>query len=109
MKEEVYLESIWTMRRQRSLAWLARWARQTGGSLAYTVAGFGLLLMIWGIISGVVGRDLPGPLATLKVFWQLLSHPFYDHGPNDKGIAIQLASSLGRVFLGFTLGSLIAI
>ena len=38
-----------------------------------------------------------------------LSHPFYDNGPNDKGIAIQLAYSLGRVGLGFVLACLVAI
>ena len=38
-----------------------------------------------------------------------LSHPFYDNGPNDKGIAIQLAYSLGRVGLGFALACLVAI
>jgi nitrate/nitrite transport system permease protein len=41
--------------------------------------------------------------------WELLLDPFYDYGPNDKGIGIQLASSLGRVFSGFALGALIAI
>ena len=29
-----------------------------------------------------------------------LASPFYDNGPNDKGIGIQLAYSLGRVALG---------
>ncbi len=38
-----------------------------------------------------------------------LSHPFYDNGPNDKGIGIQLAHSLGRVGLGFGLACLVAI
>ncbi len=38
-----------------------------------------------------------------------LSNPFYDNGPNDKGIAIQLAHSLGRVGLGFSLAMLVAI
>ena len=33
-------------------------------------------------------------------FAQQLANPFYDNGPNDKGIAIQLAHSLGRVGLG---------
>jgi nitrate/nitrite transport system permease protein len=41
--------------------------------------------------------------------WAHLSHPFYDNGPNDKGIAIQLAHSLGRVGLGFALACLVAI
>jgi nitrate/nitrite transport system permease protein len=41
--------------------------------------------------------------------WKQLSHPFYDAGSNDKGIGIQLAYSLGRVGLGFTLAALVAI
>jgi nitrate/nitrite transport system permease protein len=38
-----------------------------------------------------------------------LAHPFYDNGPNDKGIGIQLAYSLGRVGLGYFLAALVAI
>jgi nitrate/nitrite transport system permease protein len=35
--------------------------------------------------------------------------PFYDKGPNDKGIGIQLAYSIGRVLIGFALAALVAI
>lgn len=38
-----------------------------------------------------------------------LSDPFYDAGPNDKGIGIQVAYSLGRVSLGFALAALVAL
>jgi nitrate/nitrite transport system permease protein len=38
-----------------------------------------------------------------------LSDPFYDKGPNDKGIGIQLAHSLGRVGLGYFIAALVAI
>jgi nitrate/nitrite transport system permease protein len=48
-------------------------------------------------------------LQTLGVLWQLVSNPFYDKGPNDKGLGLQLISSLGRVFAGFSLASLLAI
>ncbi len=43
---------------------------------------------------------------------KLLEHlrdPAYDRGPNDKGIGIQLAYSVGRVALGFLLAALLAI
>ena len=43
---------------------------------------------------------------------KLLEHvrdPAYDRGPNDKGIGIQLAYSIGRVALGFFLAALVAI
>ncbi len=38
-----------------------------------------------------------------------LSRPFYDNGPNDKGLGVQLAHSLGRVALGFLLAMAVAI
>ncbi|TBO31142.1 nitrate ABC transporter, permease protein [Aquabacterium lacunae] len=38
-----------------------------------------------------------------------LADPFYDNGPNDKGIGIQLAHSLGRVGLGYLIAMLVAI
>ena len=38
-----------------------------------------------------------------STFYKQLAHPFYDNGPNDKGIGIQLAHSLSRVGLGFLL------
>jgi nitrate/nitrite transport system permease protein len=44
-----------------------------------------------------------------EVTWKHLTHPFYDNGPNDKGIGIQLAYSLARVLSGFTLAALVAI
>jgi nitrate/nitrite transport system permease protein len=44
-----------------------------------------------------------------STFVEQLSHPFHDNGPNDKGIAIQLAHSLGRVGLGFLLACLAAV
>lgn len=39
----------------------------------------------------------------------MVSNPFYDQGPNDKGIGIQLLHSLGRLALGYTAASLVAI
>jgi nitrate/nitrite transport system permease protein len=38
-----------------------------------------------------------------------LASPFYDNGPNDKGIGIQLGYSLLRVALGFALAAIVAI
>ena len=51
----------------------------------------------------------PTPADMGATAWRQLSNPFYDNGPNDKGIAIQLAHSLGRVALGFGLAMLVAI
>jgi len=44
-----------------------------------------------------------------EVAWQHVTDQFYDNGPNDKGIGIQLAYSLARVLAGFSLAALVAI
>ena len=51
----------------------------------------------------------PSPLDVARASLGHLSDPFFDRGPNNKGIAIQLAHSLGRVGLGFLLAVLVAI
>ena len=53
------------------------------------------------------GFPTPGQMG--QTVWKQLSDPFYDNGPNDKGIAIQLGHSLARVGLGFGLACLVAI
>lgn len=72
------------------------------------MAGFAAALLVWQVVS-MLSADLPGPMQTLPVFWDLISNPFYDNGPNDKGVGIQVVYSLGRVFSGWIIGSLIAI
>ncbi|AWN36117.1 nitrate ABC transporter permease [Methylobacterium radiodurans] len=52
---------------------------------------------------------MPGPLDVGATIWKHLKDPFYDRGPNDKGIGIQLAYSVGRVALGYGLAVLVAI
>jgi nitrate/nitrite transport system permease protein len=78
-------------------------------SIAFNVLGFGILGLFWYLISIITEGELPTPIATLKVLWEMLMDPIYDYGPNDKGIGLQLASSLGRVFTGFICGAIIAI
>lgn len=82
---------------------------QTLKSIGYFVAGLFVLGLVWEFVSLRLAGELPGPLATWEVFYTLLEDPFYDYGPNDKGIALQLWSSLTRVGMGFLLGSLVAI
>ncbi|MFV8816485.1 nitrate ABC transporter permease [Haliea sp. E17] len=52
---------------------------------------------------------VPPPSDVIKHAWAELSDPFYDAGPNDKGIGIQLAYSLFRVLTGYFAAALIAI
>jgi nitrate/nitrite transport system permease protein len=51
----------------------------------------------------------PSPMAVAEASWQHLSDPFFDRGPNDKGIGLQLLHSLGRVAMGFGLAVLVAL
>ncbi|MDQ0079811.1 nitrate/nitrite transport system permease protein [Variovorax boronicumulans] len=57
----------------------------------------------------VKSSGFPTPAEMGATAWKHLSNPFYDNGPNDKGIAIQLAYSLARVGLGFALACLVAV
>lgn len=52
---------------------------------------------------------IPPPSAIAVKAWEELSNPFYDKGPNDKGIGIQLAYSISRVLSGYFFAALIAI
>ena len=94
-----------------------------------TVVLLGVFLLIWHVATlpsgGTTAADseyaalmgkasqktsgLPTLTQIGEVAWKHLTHPFYDNGPNDKGIGIQLAYSLARVLSGFGLAALIAI
>src|SRR5688572_14789649 len=78
-------------------------------SLFFNILGFGILIGLWYLVSLATKGELPTPVATFQVLWELVKDPFYDYGPNDKGIALQLGSSLSRVFSGFLLGAVLAI
>lgn len=52
---------------------------------------------------------MPGPLEVGQQIWDHFADPFYDAGPNDKGIGIQLGYSIMRVFVGFGLAVLVAV
>ena len=52
---------------------------------------------------------MPGPLDVGAKLWEHLKRPFYDNGPNDKGLGIQLAYSIARVGAGYLIAVVIAI
>ncbi|MCB8888233.1 nitrate ABC transporter permease [Vreelandella malpeensis] len=53
--------------------------------------------------------SVPPPSEIAAKAWKELSNPFYDAGPNDKGIGIQLGYSLYRVLSGYLMAALVAI
>lgn len=52
---------------------------------------------------------VPPPSAIIAKGIEELSDPFYDNGPNDKGIGIQIAYSLYRVMTGYLLAAMVAL
>ena len=52
---------------------------------------------------------MPGPLDVGAKVWEHLKSPFYDKGPNDKGVGIQIAYSIARVGIGYFLAVIVAI
>ena len=52
---------------------------------------------------------VPPPSDIISKAVDELSDPFYDNGPNDKGIGIQIGYSLYRVLTGYFMAALIAI
>jgi nitrate/nitrite transport system permease protein len=61
-------------------------------------------------LTATTGKSaMPGPLDVGAKILEHLRAPFYDRGPNDKGIGLQLAYSVGRVMLGYALAVLVAV
>lgn len=71
------------------------------------LAGIGLVLLIWALLSAD-GR-LPGPGKTFMSAVELFRHPFYQNGPNDQGIGWNILRSLARVGVGFGAAALVGI
>jgi nitrate/nitrite transport system permease protein len=58
---------------------------------------------------GAQKAGVPPPSQVFAKAWEQLSNPFYDAGPNDKGIGIQIGYSIYRVLTGYFLAALVAI
>lgn len=59
--------------------------------------------------AGSPKAGVPPPSQVIIKALDQLSDPFYDAGPNDKGIGIQIGYSIYRVLTGYLLAALIAI
>lgn len=72
------------------------------------VAGFALFVLVWQVVALRI-PEIPTPGVTWRAAVELFSDPFYDNGPNDKGIGWNLLASLERVAAGFGLAALVGI
>ncbi|WP_419952942.1 nitrate ABC transporter permease [Methylobacterium sp.] len=89
-------------------AFLLLWQIAVGG-VAKTEAMDPEYAVLMGASATTGKSAMPGPLDVAATAWKHLRDPFYDRGPNDKGLGIQLAYSIGRVALGYGLAVLVAI
>jgi nitrate/nitrite transport system permease protein len=77
-------------------------------ALGWAAVGLVVLGLLWQLAASA-STDLPTPAEGLGELGRLVSDPFYDNGPNDKGIGRQLLVSLQRVFTGFGLAAVVGI
>ena len=63
------------------------------------------LLLLWELLCSSPTSSLPAPSRVVSDTWELIAHPFYDNGGNDKGLGWQLYASLKRVALGYALAA----
>lgn len=90
------------------VAFLSIWHIATRGTSATsTMSAEYAALMGTSATKGKSG--MPGPLDVGATLWSQLKNPFYNNGPNDRGIGIQLAFSIARVGTGYLLAVLVAI
>ena len=74
----------------------------------FFITGMFILVAAWALISKLTNSALPSPASTWTVFKEVIKNPM-QNDPDLKGIGTKLFSSLGRVAIGFGLGSIIAI
>ena len=72
------------------------------------ILGMLLFAALWAVIANS-NKSIPGPVETWTSAVQLFSDPFYDKGPNDKGIGWNILNSLYRVGLGFGAAAIVGI
>lgn len=78
-------------------------------SVLLPLLGSAGVILLWWLTATFVSDLLPTPLEALTANLDYILHPFYRRGPGDLGIGWLLLASLRRVFLGFFLGSLVAV
>ncbi|HYH41606.1 MAG TPA: ABC transporter permease subunit, partial [Burkholderiales bacterium] len=91
------------------LAFLGIWQAGTQPEIGKQVVSDEYAKLVGGEAATGQKSALPTPGDVGRTIWGHLNDPFYDKGPNDKGIGIQLGYSVARVALGYLLAALVAI
>ena len=90
------------------LAFIGAWHLATRGTGA-TAAMSPEYAKLMGATATQGKSAMPGPVDVGEKLWGHLQRPFYDNGPNDKGLGIQLAFSIARVLLGYFIAVAVAL
>ncbi|WP_328401287.1 nitrate ABC transporter permease [Streptomyces sp. NBC_00390] len=81
---------------------------EAGRGIGWAVVGTTAVVLLWQLATST-STDVPAPLDGARALADLIADPFYDNGPNDKGIGLQLGISLQRVFTGFALAAVVGV
>jgi nitrate/nitrite transport system permease protein len=76
-------------------------AAHVAGVILPPVIMLAVLGILWELLCSRPGATLPPPSKVVTDTWELITHPFYDNGGTDKGLAWHLFASLKRVGLGY--------
>lgn len=79
------------------------------GQVVPPLVTLALLVGLWQALCSGPTSALPPPSQVISDTWDLIVHPFYDNGGNDKGMGWQLLASLQRVALGYALAAVAGI
>ena len=81
---------------------------RAAAGVAWASVGAAVVVALWAVVAAG-SPDLPTPAEGFTALRTLLRYPFYDLGPNDKGIGIQLGVSLVKVFTGFAMATVVGV
>jgi nitrate/nitrite transport system permease protein len=95
------LPSAPSQRKTKAMAVL----RRTALLVVPLLVTLGFLLLLWQLLCSDPAAALPPPSRVLRDTWDLIQHPFFDHGGTDVGLAWQILASLKRVAIGFSLAA----
>ena len=90
------------------LAFIGTWHLATRG-MSSTASMSPEYARLMGLTATQGKSAMPGPLDVGAKLWAHIKRPFYDNGPNDKGLGIQLGYSIARVAIGYLIAVIIAI
>jgi len=81
---------------------------KAAGALGWALVGLAAFVAAWWFAS-TRSPGLPSPSLAWSTLLDTLADPFYDNGPNDKGVGLQLLTSMGRVGQGFGFAVLVGV